>query len=64
MDLALGFPDGRCVGQDGVEPSAKEDPAVDIQTLGIDLPKNVFRIHRVDRSTMPLVCGLLTLVRV
>jgi transposase len=51
MDPALTFQNGLCMGQDGDEPSqrrAREDPRVEIKTLGIDLAKNLFRIHGVD----------------
>jgi transposase len=51
MDPAFTFQDGLCVGQDGNEPSkrrAREGPKVDIRTLGIDLAKNLFRVHGVD----------------
>ena len=51
MDPAFTFQDGLCVGQDGNELSkrrAREGPKVDIRTLGIDLAKNLFRVHGVD----------------
>src|SRR5262249_36359112 len=53
MDPALTFQNSLIVGQDGSEPSqrrAGEGPEVDVRTLGINLPKNVFRVHGVDAS--------------
>jgi hypothetical protein len=50
MDPAL-TQNGLCMAKVGNEPSqrrAREGPRVEIRTLGIDLAKNLFRIHGVD----------------
>jgi hypothetical protein len=52
MDPALTFQNGLCKGQDGMnhhkEERGREGPEMDIRTLGIDLAKNLFRVHGVD----------------
>ena len=58
MDPALTFPKGLCMSQDGNEPSgrkAREGLKVNVRTLGIDLAKNVFRVHGVDANGKILV---------
>src|SRR5487761_2172647 len=58
MDPALTFPKGLCMSEDGNEPSgrkAREGLKVNVRTLGIDLAKNVFRVHGVDENGKILI---------